>query len=90
MIWVDGHYDMVGMQQRIKYRRTSAVDFGAVDYMKYAQAFGATGLQIRDADEIVPTLQKAFDIPGPVLVEVQVDYRENGKLLEHVHEGAIV
>ena len=90
MIWVDGHYDMVGTQQRIKYGRTSAVDFGALDYIKYAQAFGATGLQIRDADEIAPTLKKAFDIAGPVLIEVHVDYRDNAKLFEQVHEGTIV
>jgi acetolactate synthase I/II/III large subunit len=90
MIWVDGHYDMVGTQERIKYGRTSAVDLGTVDHVKYAQAFGATGLQIRDADEIVPTLKKAFDIAGPVLIEVHVDYRDNAKLFEHVHEGAIV
>jgi len=90
MIWVDGHYDMVGTQEQIKYGRTSAVDFGRVDHMKYAQAFGATGLQVRDADEIAPTLKKAFDIAGPVLVEAHVDYRDNSKLFEHVHEGTIV
>ena len=86
MIWVDGHYDMVATQERIKYGRTSAVGLGRVDYMKYAQAFGATGLQIRAADEIAPTLKKAFDTPGPVLVEVHVDYRDNAKLFEQVHE----
>jgi acetolactate synthase-1/2/3 large subunit len=90
MIWTDGHYDMVGVQERIKYGRTSGVDLGPVDYVKYAQAFGATGLQIRAPDEIAPTLKKAFDTPGPVLIEVPVDYRENFKLFEMVHEGSIV
>jgi len=90
MIWIDGHYDMVGVQERIKYGRTSGVDLGPVDYVKYAEAFGATGLQIRGPDEIVPTLKKAFHTPGPVLIEVQVDYRDNFKLFEMVHEGSIV
>lgn len=90
MIWVDGHYDMVGTQERIKYGRTSAVDFGTVDYMKYAEAFGATGLRIREADEIAPTFKKAFNTAGPVLIEVHVDYRDNAKLFEQVHEGTIV
>ena len=58
--------------------------------MTYAQAFGATGFQIRDADEIAPTLKKAFDIAGPVLIEVHVDYRDSAKLFEDVHEGTIV
>src|ERR1700745_240404 len=47
MIWIDGHYDMVGTQERIKYGRTSGVDLGPVDHVKYAEAFGATGLRIQ-------------------------------------------
>jgi acetolactate synthase-1/2/3 large subunit len=90
MIWIDGHYDMVGVQERIKYGRTSGVDFGPVDYLKFAEAFGATGLAIRQPDEIAPTLKKAFDTPGPVLIGVHVDYRDNAKLFEDVHEGAIL
>ena len=90
MIWADGHYDMVATQERIKYGRTSAVDLGAVDYVNYAQAFGATGLQIRNADEIAPTLKEAFDIAGPVLIEVHVDYRQNANLFEDMHEGTIM
>jgi acetolactate synthase-1/2/3 large subunit len=65
MVWIDGHYDMVGVQEQIKYNRTSGVDFGPVDYVKYAEAFGATGLQIQRPGESAPTLRKAFDTPGP-------------------------
>jgi acetolactate synthase I/II/III large subunit len=88
MVWIDGHYDMVGVQEQIKYNRTSGVDFGPVDHVKYAEAFGATGLRIEHPDEIAPTLRKAFDTPGPVLIEVHVDYRDNIKLFEDVHEGS--
>jgi acetolactate synthase-1/2/3 large subunit len=90
MIWIDGHYDMLGTQERIKYNRTSGVDFGPVDYVKYAEAFGATGLRIQHPDDIAPTLRKAFDTPGPVLVGVHVDYRDNVKLFEDVHEGSVL
>src|SRR6476620_12179350 len=88
-ICIDGHYDMVGTQERLKYGRTSAVDLGPVDYTKYAEAFGATAFQIQSADQIAPTLKKAFDTPGPVLVGVHVDYRDNGRLFEDVHEESI-
>jgi len=90
MIWIDGHYDMVGTQELIKYNRTSGVDFGPVDYVKYAEAFGATGLRIQHPDDIAPTLRKAFDTPGPVLIGVDVDYRDNVKLFEDVHEGSVL
>src|SRR6478672_2811751 len=89
MIWIDGHYDMVGTQERLKYGRTSGVDFGPVNYGKYAEAFGASAFQIHRPDQIAPTLKKAFDTPGPVLVGVHVDYRDNGRLFEDVHEESI-
>ena len=90
MIWIDGTYDMVAEQERIKYKRVSGVDFGPVDPVKYAEAFGATGLRIDRPDQITTTLRKAFDTPGPVLVGVRVDYRQNVKLFEQVYEGSIL
>jgi len=90
MIWIDGTYDMVGEQERLKYNRASGVNFGPVDTVKYAEAFGATGLRIDRPDQISFTLRKAFDTPGPVLVGVHVDYRQNAKLFEKVYEGSIL
>ena len=77
-------------QEKLKYNRTSGVKLGPVDPVKYAEAFGATGLQIQHPDEIAPTLRKAFDTPGPVLIGVHVDYRYSVKLFEQVHEGSTV
>jgi acetolactate synthase-1/2/3 large subunit len=90
MIWIDGTYDMVAIQEVKKYGRKSGIDFGPVDYVKYAEAFGATGLMIRTADDIAPVLKKAFDTPGPVLVGVHVDYSYNPKLYEVVHENELI
>ena len=86
MIWIDGAYDMVAVQEQPKYKRTSGVDFGPVDVVKYADAFGAAGFMIEAPDQIGPTLKKAFEIPGPVLIGIRVDYRDNHKLFEKVHE----
>ncbi|MFC7630177.1 thiamine pyrophosphate-dependent enzyme [Paraburkholderia humisilvae] len=89
MIWIDGSYDMVRVQEIIKYGRGSGVDLGPYDPVLYAQAFGVTGLMIRTADDIVPVLKKAFDTPGPVIVGVHVDYSDNHKLFEMVDETGI-
>jgi acetolactate synthase-1/2/3 large subunit len=89
MIWIDGSYDMVGVQEVRKYGRTSGVQFGPVDPVKYAEAFGANGFMIQSPDQILPVLKKAFDTPGPVLVGVHVDYRDNHKLFEQVTEDSI-
>jgi acetolactate synthase I/II/III large subunit len=34
MIWIDGTYDMVAVQEVAKYGRKSGVDFGPIDYVK--------------------------------------------------------
>jgi acetolactate synthase-1/2/3 large subunit len=86
MVWIDGSYDMVASQEKLKYRRTSGVDFGPIDYVKYAEAFGAKGLMIEKPDDIVPVMKKAFDTRGPVIIGVHVDYSDNHKLFEMVSE----
>jgi acetolactate synthase I/II/III large subunit len=52
--------------------------------MKYAEAFGATGMMINMPDDIAPVMKKAFDTTGPVIVGVQVDYRDNQQLFEMI------
>lgn len=89
LIWIDGTYNMVAVQEVAKYGRKSGVDFGPIDYVKYAEAFGAVGLMIQTADQIAPVLKKAFDTPGPVLVGIHADYRDNHLLFEMVHENSI-
>jgi acetolactate synthase-1/2/3 large subunit len=90
MIWIDGSYNMVGVQEQLKYNRRSGVDFGPVDHVKYAEAFGATGFHVQSPEQITPTLRKAFDTPGPVLIDLHVDYRNNSKIFEKVQEGSIL
>jgi acetolactate synthase I/II/III large subunit len=90
MIWIDGTYDMVAVQERAKYKRTSGVDFGPVDVVKYAEAFGAKGLFINSPDEIGQQLRKAFEVPGPVLIGINVDYRDNHLLFENVHKHLLI
>jgi acetolactate synthase-1/2/3 large subunit len=90
MVWIDGTYDMGAVQERAKYKRTSGVEFGPVDVVKYAEAFGATGYMINSADEIARALRKAFEVPGPVLIGIRVDYRDNHILFEKVHEHLLI
>jgi acetolactate synthase I/II/III large subunit len=86
MIWIDGTYDMVAVQEIQKYGRVSGTSFGPVDPVKYAEAFGARGFMINSPEEISSVLKQAFDTPGPVLVGVHVSYKDNYKLFEKVTE----
>jgi len=89
MVWIDGTYDMVATQEKLKYGRTSGIDFGPIDYIKYAEAFGATGLMIDKADDIARVMKTAFGTQGPVIVGVHVDYRDNHELFEMLHGDSI-
>ncbi len=89
MVWIDGSYDMVAFQEMAKYGRTSGVDFGPVDFVKYAEAFGATGLSIQTPGDIAPTLNKAMATQGPVVIGIPMDYRDNLRMLESLHPNLL-
>ncbi|KRM71581.1 acetolactate synthase AlsS [Lacticaseibacillus brantae] len=82
IIWNDGHYDMVKFQEEMKYGQSAGVDFGPVDFVKYAQSFGATGLRVESPDQLNDVLDQAFATDGPVIVDVPVDYSHNEALGE--------
>jgi acetolactate synthase I/II/III large subunit len=89
LVWIDGFYDMVGIQEVAKYGRLSGVRLGPVDVVRFAEAFGAKGLKIERPEDIASTLRKAVEMTGPVIVGVPVDYRDNHRLMETVHFDAL-
>ncbi|MHC9533393.1 acetolactate synthase AlsS [Dellaglioa sp. BT-FLS60] len=80
IIWNDGHYDMVKFQEEMKYGKSAGVNFGPVDFVKYAESFGAKGLRVEKAQDLAKTLDEAFATDGPVIVDVPVDYKDNKEL----------
>ena len=89
LVWIDGSYNMVGMQQVAAYGRDAAVHFGPVDVVKFAESMGARGLRIEGPDQVAPVLRQAMDMPGPVIVGVPVDYRDNPGLMAALHEDVL-
>ncbi|HGK7159026.1 acetolactate synthase AlsS [Streptococcus agalactiae] len=79
IIWNDGKYNMVEFQEEMKYGRSSGVDFGPVDFVKYAESFGAKGYRVDSKDSFEETLKQALiDAEnGPVLIDVPIDYKDN-------------
>ena len=60
IIWNDGHYNMVEFQEEMKYGRSSGVDFNSVDFVKYAESFGAKGYRATSKEEFASLLQEAL------------------------------
>lgn len=86
IIWNDGKYNMVEFQEEMKYGRSSGVDFGPVDFVKYAESFGAKGYRVDSKDNFEETLKQALiDAEnGPVLIDVPIDYKDNVTLGETI------
>ncbi|KRM97365.1 acetolactate synthase [Liquorilactobacillus aquaticus DSM 21051] len=89
IIWNDGNYDMVKFQEELKYGRAAGVKFGPVDFVKYAESFGATGLRVTQASELGKVLDQAFATKGPVVVDIPVDYSFNQELGKQILEDQI-
>jgi len=82
MIWNDSEYGLIKWHQLRHYGRESNISFNNPDFVMYAESFGAKGYRVESADDLLPTLEKAFADNTVVIVDVPVDYSENMKLTE--------
>jgi catabolic acetolactate synthase len=79
-IWNDGAYNMVEFQEKMKYGRSSGIKLGGVDFVKFAEAFGAKGFRINDSSEVESVIKEALAYTGVSLVDVKIDYSDVGDL----------
>jgi acetolactate synthase I/II/III large subunit len=75
----NGYLGMVRQWQELFWdRRYSHVEMGqSPDYVKLAEAYGATGLRFEDKSTLVADMRAALNTEGPVLVDVRVTKEEN-------------
>ena len=75
----NGYLGMVRQWQELFWdKRYSSVDMGASpDWVKLAEAFGATGMRITQKDELADGMRTALETEGTVLVDVHVTKEEN-------------
>jgi acetolactate synthase-1/2/3 large subunit len=77
---MNNHYlGMVRQWQELFWdRRYSGVDMGTTpDWVKLAEAYGATGMRASEKGSLVETMREALATEGPVVVDVQVTKEEN-------------
>jgi acetolactate synthase-1/2/3 large subunit len=79
VIMDNGYLGMVRQWQELFWdRRYSNVDMGQwPDWVKLADAYGATGVLLTDKATLVDDLRAALATPGPVVVDVKVTREEN-------------
>ncbi len=75
----NGYLGMVRQWQELFWdKRYSHVDMGQwPDFVKLAEAYGATGMRFEDKNTLVSDMKEALAADGPVLVDVRVTREEN-------------
>jgi acetolactate synthase-1/2/3 large subunit len=75
----NGYLGMVRQWQELFWeKRYSHVDMGDFpDFVKLAEAYGATGMRLTDKATLVDDMKAALAIPGPVVCDVRVTREEN-------------
>ncbi len=75
----NGYLGMVRQWQELFYKRNyceSCMD-AQPDFVKLAEAYGATGFRITKVEDVERVLKQALDTPGTVIVDVRVEREEN-------------
>jgi len=80
LVWTDGGYGLIEMHQRRKFGRIAGTRFDNPDLVALARSFGVEGLRAEKAGDVKPLLARALRHPGPVVVDIPIDYAENDKL----------
>jgi len=82
LIWNDSEYGLIKWKQQRRFGRPAHIDFKNPDFVTFAKSFGAQGIRIEKAEQLLPALKKAIQTPTVTLIDCPVDYSENNRLTE--------
>ncbi len=77
----DEAYGMIKWKQAAMEFADFGLDFGNPDFVKYAESYGARGHRIKGAEELLPMMKKCYSEPGVHLIDIQMDYSDNDRIL---------
>jgi len=80
---------MVAFQEEAKYGRASGVTLGGVNFVKFAEAFGAKGFRVQKAGDLERVMKEALAYRGVSIVEVMIDYSSNSELMANVLKSGV-
>jgi acetolactate synthase I/II/III large subunit len=84
LVWRDNGYGVIRWKQMLRFGRTSAVDFGNPDLVRYAESFGAAGYRMTNPDEFQPIMEQALERDVPVVIDCPVAADENLRLTQRL------
>ncbi|MDQ6907970.1 MAG: thiamine pyrophosphate-binding protein [Chloroflexota bacterium] len=73
-VHADEQIGMIHHALRTTFGRTHATEIGHVDFVRYAEAFGARGIRVTEPSEIGAAWDEALAADGPVLLELRAGH----------------
>ena len=59
------------------------------DAVKFAESFGCKGYVVTDSEAFRETLQDALQQTVPAVIQIPIDYSDNIKLMQNIHQSFI-
>ena len=86
LIWEDHEYGLIAWKQETTFGRHTDLSFGNPNWLMLAEAFGWNGYYCANSRDLRGVLEASFEEPGPSLVVIPIDYRENRLLTQKLGE----
>lgn len=86
LVWEDHAYGLIAWKQDDHFNRHTDLSFNNPDWMQLASAFGWHGHRVEESKNLQAVLAEALQEPGPSLVVIPIDYRENPLLSQKLGE----
>ncbi|MDE0422951.1 MAG: acetolactate synthase large subunit [Gammaproteobacteria bacterium] len=86
LVWEDNEYGLIAWKQENEFGRHTDLSFGNPKWLQLADAFGWNGYYCSNSRDLRHVLEQSFRDPGPSLVVIPIDYRENRLLTQKLGE----
>jgi acetolactate synthase-1/2/3 large subunit len=84
LVWEDKEYGLIAWKQEQEFGSHTDLAFENPDWLSLCQSMGWKGARCDNADEMQSALRSALEHPGPAMVVIPIDYRENMALTERL------
>lgn len=75
---------MVSFQEEAKYGRTSGIELGGIDFVKFAESFGAKGFRVERVEDLESVMKQALAYKGVSIVDIPIDYSHVSELMGNI------
>ena len=77
LILNDNAFGFIKWEQKTMHFKDFGLDFGNPDFSLFAESFGAEGFKVREGDDLVELLERAFALNKVAVIECPIDYSVN-------------